>query len=54
MVRLGALLFAVIMTSQAFTDGNKRVARTVYALTLLNGAVPPGANATLGARLGDM
>jgi hypothetical protein len=47
--------FAVIMTSQAFTDGNKRVARTVYALTLLNGAVPFLApNATLGARLGDM
>lgn len=38
------------MTSQAFTDGNKRVSRLAYGLILVHGGVPFVApNDTLGA-----
>lgn len=47
--------FAAIMTSQAFTDGNKRVARLAYGLILVDGGVPFIApDNVLGAELGDM
>jgi len=47
--------FAAIMTSQGFTDGNKRVSRLAYALILIDGGVDFLApNARLGAQLGDM
>lgn len=47
--------FAAIMTSQAFTDGNKRVSRLTYGLILVHGGVDFIApNNTLGAQLGDM
>jgi hypothetical protein len=48
-------LFAAIITTQAFTDGNKRAARFAYILMLLSGGVPMVVpNARLGATLGDM
>jgi hypothetical protein len=47
--------YAAIMTSQAFTDGNKRVSRLAYALILIDGGVDFVApNTVLGAQLGDM
>ena len=47
--------YASIMTSQAFTDGNKRVSRLAYGLILVDGGVPFIApNTVLGAQLGDM
>jgi hypothetical protein len=48
-------LFAAIITTQAFTDGNKRMARFAYILMLLSGGVPMAVpNARLGSTLGDM
>jgi hypothetical protein len=48
-------LFALIMTSQGFTDGNKRVARTAYAIVLRKGGVDFKApSAALGGALADM
>lgn len=48
-------LFAAIITTQAFTDGNKRMARFAYILMLLSGGVPMVVpNARLGSTLGDM
>lgn len=47
--------FAAIMTSQAFTDGNKRVSRLAYGLVLVEGGVDFIApNGVLGPQLGDM
>lgn len=48
-------LFGAIITTQAFTDGNKRAARLAYVLMLLSGGVPMVVpNNRLGATLGDM
>ncbi len=47
--------YAAIMTSQAFTDGNKRVSRLAYGLVLVHGGVDFRApNPRLGAELGNM
>jgi len=48
-------LFGAIMTSQGFTDGNKRVARAVYAIMMVSGGVDFRAmNSTYGSSLGPM
>jgi hypothetical protein len=48
-------LFGAIMTSQGFTDGNKRVARPAYAITMVSGGVDFRAmNDTYGESLGPM
>lgn len=52
---LALYLLGAVITSQAFTDGNKRMSRFVYVLMLLSGGVPIVVpNSTLGAELGDM
>lgn len=51
----GLYLFAAIMTSQAFSDGNKRTARFAYMAMLQKGDVPFMApTAALGAELAQM
>ena len=48
-------LFGAIMTSQGFTDGNKRVARAVYAIMMVSGGVEFRAmKDTYGVSLGPM
>ena len=48
-------LFGAIMTSQGFTDGNKRVARAAYAIMMVSGGVQFRAmNDAYGASLGPM
>lgn len=48
-------LFAAIMTTQGFTDGNKRVARLAYAIMIASGAVDFRAMTdNFGSRLASM
>ena len=52
---LALYMLGSIITTQAFTDGNKRMSRYAYVLMLLSGGVSMVVpNATLGASLGDM
>jgi hypothetical protein len=52
---LALCTYGSIMTSQPFTDGNKRACRLAYALILTSGRVGFLApNGTLGGRLADM
>jgi hypothetical protein len=47
--------FAAIMAAQAFTDGNKRVARVAYATVMASGGIDFRApNSKLGAQLANM
>jgi hypothetical protein len=48
-------LFGAIMTSQAFTDGNKRIARAVHGIMIASGGIDLRVmNSTLGKRIGPM
>lgn len=52
---LALYLLGAVITTQAFTDGNKRMSRFAYILMLMSGGVPMIVpNNTLGAELGDM
>lgn len=52
---LALYMLGSIITTQAFTDGNKRMARYAYVLTLISGGVDMVVpNGVLGATLGDM
>ena len=52
---LALYLMGTIITTQAFTDGNKRMSRLAYVLMLLSGSVPIVVpNGRLVGRLGDM
>ncbi|HEY4366787.1 MAG TPA: hypothetical protein VGN07_06090 [Steroidobacteraceae bacterium] len=52
---LALYMLGSVITTQAFTDGNKRMSRYAYVLMLMSGGVPMVVpNATLGATLGDM
>jgi prophage maintenance system killer protein len=47
--------FGSIMNAQPFPDGNKRVARTVYALMMLSGGIKFQApSADVGRQLANM
>jgi hypothetical protein len=48
-------VFGAVMTSQPFTDGNKRASRAAYAIMIVSGGVDFRAmNSTYGASLGPM
>jgi hypothetical protein len=48
-------MFGAIMTSQPFTDGNKRAARAAYAIMVVSGGIDFRAmNGTYGTQLGPM
>jgi hypothetical protein len=52
---LALYVLGSVVTTQAFTDGNKRMSRFAYVLMLLSGGVPMVVpNSTLGSSLGDM
>lgn len=52
---LALYMMGTIITTQAFTDGNKRMSRLAYVLMLLSGGVPIVVpNGVLVGRLGDM
>jgi hypothetical protein len=52
---LALYVLGSIVTTQAFTDGNKRMSRFAYVLMLLSGGVPIVVpNGTYGSSLGDM
>lgn len=52
---LALCVLGSIITAQAFTDGNKRMARYSYALMIVSGGVPFLAPTDrLGSQLGDM
>lgn len=48
-------IFGAIMTSQPFTDGNKRAARAAYAIMVVSSGIDfRGMNGTYGTQLGPM